>query len=209
MDASTPELSKVHEDWHDHLDFNTAINLLRKIKEGNEEFAPNLEEVFNVFATSPKNVKVVIVGQDPYPTSGDANGLAFSVNRSERLPKSLQNIFKELANDLQTPLRTSGDLSDWQCQGVFLINRILTVPIGRANGHSNLGWESFTKEAISVLAANGAVGLLMGKEAGKLAKLFDRCVVVAHPSPLSAYRGFFGSRPFTQVNNLLSAPIKW
>ena len=97
----------------------------------------------------------------------------------------------------------------FRSQGVFLINRTLTVPINGSNGHSNMGWEIFTKEAISVLAMHGAVALLMGKEAAKLAKLFGRCVVVAHPSPLSAYRGFLGSRPFSQINKLLKTPIDW
>jgi uracil-DNA glycosylase len=150
----------------------------------------------------------VIVGQDPYPTEGDANGLAFSVSRNEDLPKSLQNIFKELQSDLGIT-RSSGDLTDWLNQGVFLINRILTTTAGHSLAHKDLGWQEFTEKVISQLGSSGAVGLLMGKHAQEMSKYFKNYVLTPHPSPLSAYRGFFGSKAFSKVNSLLDIPIHW
>ena len=206
MVASTPALSKVHPDWLELFpqEFQDANTLLISL----QEYFPKYEDVFNVFISSPKAVKVVIVGQDPYPTPGDATGLAFSVNRDSNLPKSLLNIFKELKNDLGIE-RSNGNLEDWQRQGVFLINRILTTPAGKPLGHKELGWEKFTEKIIAYLAKNGAVGLLMGKPAQEMSKYFDRKVEVPHPSPLSAYRGFFGSKPFSTINSLLDKPINW
>jgi len=173
-----------------------------------QEYFPKYEDVFNVFISSPKAVKVVIVGQDPYPTPGDATGLAFSVNRETRLPKSLLNIFKELKDDLGIE-RSNGNLEDWQRQGVFLINRILTTPAGKPLGHKELGWEKFTEKIIAYLGNQGAVALLMGKPAQEMGKYFERKVEVPHPSPLSAYRGFFGSKPFSTINSFLDKPIIW
>lgn len=206
MAVTSPALSKVHPFWLELFpeEFKSAAKLLDNLS----NFAPNDSDVFKVFSTSPKEVKVVIVGQDPYPTEGDATGLAFSVNRSTKLPKSLQNIFKELKSDLQVT-RVSGDLSDWQSQGVFLINRVLTVPLGQAHGHKNIGWERFTEEIIKYLGEQGAVGLLMGAAAQNAAPYFSKCIQVAHPSPLSAYQGFFGSKPFSRINALLDKPINW
>lgn len=206
MAVTSPALSKVHPAWLELFpeEFKSAAKLLDNL--GN--FSPDYSDVLRVFSTSPKQVKVVIVGQDPYPTKGDATGLAFSVNRSEKLPKSLQNIFKELKSDLDVT-RDSGDLSDWQSQGVFLINRVLTVPIGQANGHKNIGWEIFTETIIKYLGEQGAVALLMGAAAQNMASYFSKCIQVAHPSPLSAYRGFFGSKPFSRINSLLDDPINW
>lgn len=206
MDASTHALSKVHPHWLQTFpeEFTKAAALLEQL----ENFTPAVADVFNVFATSPIEIKIVIVGQDPYPTAGDAMGLAFSVNRSERLPKSLANIYKELFDDLGIR-RNSGDLRDWQAQGVFLINRILTTPIGNPLGHKGIGWEEFTEKIIAHLGKHGAVGLLMGKPAQEMDKYFSKSVITPHPSPLSAYRGFFGAKPFSAVNALLDVPIKW
>ena len=206
MVASTHEQFNIHPEWLKLFpaEFAAAIKLVDSL----QNYQPDREDVFKVFESEPASIKVVVVGQDPYPTAGDAMGLAFSVSRSEKLPKSLQNLFKELHSDLGVN-RNDGDLSDWQAQGVFLINRVLTVPIGEANGHKNLGWEKFTERIIGYLGERGAVGLLMGKSAEEMAKYFDKKVVTAHPSPLSAYRGFFGSKPFSGVNALLDIPIKW
>ena len=206
MDVSTHAQFNIHPEWLRLFpsEFEAAFTIINSLN----NFAPAKENIFRAFEVAPTSIKVVIVGQDPYPTAGDATGLAFSVNRSEKLPKSLQNLFKELKSDLGIE-RTNGDLSDWQSQGVFLINRVLTVPIGDANGHKNLGWERFTETIIKYLGTRGTVALLMGKSAEEMAKYFDRKIVTAHPSPLSAYRGFFGSKPFSSVNELLAAPIKW
>ena len=206
MAASTHALSKVHPHWLELFseDFGKATELLDSL----DGFTPTYSDVFNVFVTPPEKVKVVIVGQDPYPTAGDAMGLAFSVNRSEKLPKSLANIYTELFDDLGIR-RNSGDLRDWQGQGVFLINRILTTPIGNPLGHKGIGWENFTEKIIAHLGKSGVVGLLMGKPAQEMAKYFSKLVLTPHPSPLSAYRGFFGAKPFSAVNALLEVPIKW
>ena len=206
MDASTLALSKVHKEWLELFpeEFSATAKLLDCI----EAFAPNPEDVYKVFEVPPSDVKVLIVGQDPYPTVGDAMGLAFSVKRNEKLPKSLQNIFKELHADLGIN-RSSGDLSDWQKQGIFLLNRYLTTPIGQPLGHQELGWELLTDKVISHLSKLNVIAFLMGKSAEHFAPLFSKSVVTPHPSPLSAYRGFFGSKPFSRINSMLVEPIKW
>lgn len=206
VDASTLALSKVHKDWLEL--FPTEFRSNAKLLDNIENFAPSSELVFKVFETPPKSVKVLLLGQDPYPTAGDAMGLAFSVNRNDKLPKSLQNMFKELNNDLGI-VRTSGDLSDWQSQGVFLLNRFLTTPIGEPLGHQKLGWDLLTDKVITHLAGLNVLALLMGKTAEQFAPMFKRAVITPHPSPLSAYRGFFGSRPFSKLNSMLDEPIKW
>ena len=206
MVVSTPALSKVHPKWLQLFPeaFQQADELLQKIA----DYTPTSSTVFRVFELPPEQVRVVLVGQDPYPTPGDATGLAFSVNRDAKLPKSLQNLFKELFSDLGIS-RNQGNLDDWHSQGVFLINRVLTVPIGISNGHRNIGWEIFTEKMIKYLAESGAVGLLLGKSAQQLSPYFKKKVLAPHPSPLSAHRGFFGSKIFSEVNVLLDEPIKW
>ena len=210
MVVSTLALNKVHPDWLALFpkDFAEAAALLNELERKRGRFAPSVDKVFRVFETPPQSVKVVLVGQDPYPTLGDANGLAFSVDRESNLPKSLSNLFKELQDDLGIS-RKKGDLSDWQNQGVFLINRVLTVPIGKSNGNKKMGWESFTEKMIVYLAKQGAIGLLLGKSAQELSPHFKESVIAPHPSPLSAYRGFFGSKIFSRVNKKLKAPINW
>jgi uracil-DNA glycosylase len=206
MAASLPEQFNIHHKWIQLFpqSFESAFELLSNL----ENYQPNANKVFKVFETSPDDIQLVVVGQDPYPKPGDAIGLAFSVDSGRALPKSLSNIFKELKDDLGI-VRTDGNLSDWQAQGVFLINRILTVPNGQPLGHQNLGWEEFTEEILAYLGNNGKVALLMGNSAQELAKYFDRKILTAHPSPLSAYRGFFGSKPFSRINELLPKAIKW
>lgn len=206
MDASTLALSKVHKDWLDL--FSEEFKATAKLLDSIENFAPNPQDVFNVFETPPNSVKVLVVGQDPYPTFGDAMGLAFSVKRSEKLPKSLQNMFKELKTDLGIT-RISGDLSDWRNQGVFLLNRYLTTPIGQPLGHEKLGWELLTDKVISSISKLNIPALLMGKSVERFAPMFEKVVITPHPSPLSAHRGFFGSKPFSKINSMLEQPIKW
>ena len=198
---------------------------------------PPRERLFAAFEmTPPEKVRVVILGQDPYheavpcaalpdpwPLTPDpypqANGLAFSVNPGVKLPPSLRNIFRELEDDLGL-VRTDGDLSDWAAQGVLLLNTVLTVAAGQANSHRDLGWQAFTDEVIAALSAlpQPVAFVLWGAQAQKkkaLTKSVHPRLVLesAHPSPLSAYRGFFGSRPFSTVNRFLAehgeAEIVW
>ncbi|MEM7719073.1 MAG: uracil-DNA glycosylase [Pseudomonadota bacterium] len=165
--------------------------------------------------TQPDATRVVILGQDPYPTRGHANGLAFSVAPDVALPRSLSNIFKELDADLgRTP--PTGDLSFWADQGVLLLNSALTVPEGDAGGHAKLGWAALIQQVLAHLDPQPRAFLLWGKHAQTQANgLADHHLKIqtAHPSPLSARRGFFGSRPFSQINTWLEtqghAPIRW
>ncbi|MDJ0825154.1 MAG: uracil-DNA glycosylase [Rhodobacter sp.] len=166
--------------------------------------------------TQPDNTRVVILGQDPYPTPGHAHGLAFSVEPGVELPASLRNIFKEIREDLGGVPRT-GDLRPWACQGVLLLNTVLTVPAGQANGHRNLGWQALTRQVMQRLDTCPRAFLLCGKQAQQTAAVLNGTqhftIETAHPSPLSARHGFFGSRPFSQVNAWLVArgqtPIDW
>ena len=181
-------------------------------------FLPAREHVLRAFEAPLADVKVLVVGQDPYPTPGHATGLAFSVAPDVRpLPRSLVNVFRELHDDLGVPPAASGDLSAWSQQGVLLLNRVLTVRPGDANSHRGRGWETVTERAIAALAARGGplVAILWGRPAQTLTPLLGDVPVIAspHPSPLSASRGFFGSRPFSRANALLEAagasPVDW
>jgi len=192
------------------------LELLKSISDKlTSDFIPKKEAVFKCLDINPDEVRVLIIGQDPYPNPDYAMGLAFSVTSNVKtLPASLRNIFIELESDLGIK-RVNGDLSDWASQGVMLINRSLTSAPKISDSHSDIGWQNFTEQIIKIAADNGAVGLLWGNEAAKVSKLFSRedQVVSSHPSPLSAYRGFFGSKPFSKVNNRLAQKgltrIKW
>lgn len=172
---------------------------------------PRPEDVFRAFTCSPlSKTRVVVLGQDPYHGPDQAHGLSFSVSdRQKKLPPSLRNIYKELAEDLQIENRfESGNLNTWAEQGVLLLNTVLTVEAGKANSHKRKGWEAFTDAAIELIGSrtSPAVFILWGKPAAKKRKLIaDHHVVIesAHPSPLSAFRGFFGSRPFSKTNEAL------
>ena len=167
----------------------------------------------------PENVKVVIIGQDPYHGEGQANGLCFSVNDGVKFPPSLRNIFKEFADDLGKPIPTSGNLDRWAEQGVLLLNATLTVRAHEAASHAGHGWEQFTDAVVCALAKrkSGVVYMLWGAYAQRKGAIVDpaRNLVLkcAHPSPLSAHNGFFGSRHFSQANNYLleqgKSPIEW
>ena len=183
---------------------------------------PPQEALFSAFAlTPPERVRVVILGQDPYHEPGQAHGLAFSVRRGTPLPPSLRNIDRELADDLGVPPAAHGDLTAWAKQGVFLLNTVLTVEAGRANSHRDFGWQGFTDAVVSRLAdlPQPIAFVLWGAQAQKKAaaaasSAHPRLVLCsAHPSPLSSYRGFFGSRPFSQINAFLEQhgerPIDW
>ena len=169
--------------------------------------APSYDLIFRALSNPIASTKVVIFGQDPYPTQGHAHGLAFSVEASvSPLPPSLRNIYKELYSDLAI-LRTLGDLGDWQEQGVMLINRILSTEVGQSMAHSKLGWQEVTETVAQALGKRNVIAVLWGNTALELKKYFNPEDVVSsvHPSPLSAHRGFFGSSPFSQVNAKLGA----
>ena len=177
--------------------------------------------LFSAFErTPPDKVRVVILGQDPYHEPGQANGLAFSVAPGIKLPPSLQNIYKELEADLLVPAAKNGDLTSWARQGVFLLNTVLSVQAHRANAHKDFGWQTFTDAVIAALGSlpQPITFLLWGAQAQKKRPLLQsaapRLVLCApHPSPLSSYRGFFGSRPFSQINAFLQEngeqPVDW
>ena len=185
----------------------------REVAEGHEVL-PSPSNVLRAFRQPLAGVRVLIVGQDPYPTPGHAVGLSFAVDGATRpIPRSLANIYKELEADLGLPPRVHGDLSGWAAQGVLLLNRVLSVRAGEAGSHRTKGWEAITAAAISAVAeritADGSpaplVAILWGRDAGTARPLLGSAPVLssAHPSPLSASRGFFGSRPFSHANMLL------
>jgi uracil-DNA glycosylase len=202
-----PLFDQLHPEWQGelarHKELIGSIDLfLRK-----REIAPSHDLVFRALSNPITSTKVVIFGQDPYPTKGHAHGLAFSVEASvSPLPPSLRNIYKELIKDLGI-LRSDGDLSDWAEQGVMLINRILSTDIGQSMAHSKLGWQEVTETVAQILGRKDVVAVLWGNTALELKHYFrpDYVVSSVHPSPLSAHRGFFGSSPFSQVNAKLVA----
>lgn len=198
--------------------------ILRDRIEHGERIAPASKNILRAFTIPFDSIKVLIVGQDPYPTPGYAVGLSFSVAPNVRpLPKSLINIYKELEDDLHIAPPINGDLTPWTHRGVELLNRCLTVQIGRPNSHQNLGWEAVTDCAVKTLNArtdeNGRpkplVAILWGRNAQTLEPLLTNAAIIKspHPSPLSASRGFFGSHPFSRANAALESmgaqPIDW
>ncbi len=205
-------LAPVAAQLHDMGDF------LRAEVAAGRSYLPAPDAILRAFARPLADVRVLIVGQDPYPTPGHPMGLSFSVQPGVRpVPRSLANIFKELAADVGAPTPANGDLSPWSDQGVMLLNRVLTVRPGEPGSHRGAGWETFTEAAIRALVAREAplVAILWGRDAGTLRPMLGDTPIVAspHPSPLSASRGFFGSRPFSRVNELLAAqgaaPVDW
>lgn len=170
---------------------------------------PAKEDIFHAFAYPASGTKVVILGQDPYHEKGQAMGLSFSVRRGVPVPPSLRNILTELEHDVGGDTAGNTDLTPWAKQGVFLLNTVLTVEEGKANSHAALGWKHFTQRAIEYVVGindGNVVGILWGNHAMANAPLFKAELVITapHPSPLSAYRGFFGSKPFSKANELLS-----
>ena len=181
-------------------------------------YLPAGENILRAFTQPFADVRVLIVGQDPYPTPGHPVGLSFSVEPHVRpVPRSLQNIFKELGTDLDLPTPSNGDLTPWTEHGVLLLNRVLTVAPGKPASHRGKGWEDVTDQAIRALVARGTplVAILWGRDAQTLRPLLADTTRIesAHPSPMSADRGFFGSRPFSRANDLLAGqgaePVDW
>jgi uracil-DNA glycosylase len=197
------------------------LTLVEELYQSGEPIFPKREELFKAFDACPfSDLKVVILGQDPYPTAGHADGLSFSVEETVRpFPKSLNNIFKELYTSKGLPLPENGNLERWAKQGVFLLNSILTVEEGKAGSHAKIGWGNFTDEVIKTISnkKEHVVFLLWGAFAGKKEALIDAdkhlILKSVHPSPLSAYRGFFGCNHFDLANDYLKSnnlmTIKW
>jgi uracil-DNA glycosylase len=193
-------------------------DFLRAEVAAGRSYLPAGNLVLRAFQQPFADVRVLIVGQDPYPTPGNPVGLSFSVAPDvRRLPASLVNIFREYGEDLGYPRPSSGDLSPWTERGVMLLNRVLTTAPGQPGAHRGQGWEEVTEQAIRALAGRGSplVAILWGRDARSLAPLLGaaRCIESAHPSPNSADRGFFGSRPFSRANRLLEReggqPVDW
>ena len=209
MPAPIDEL--VHPSWAPALaplqqEFTEIGGFLRAESAAGRPWAPAGPNILRAFDQPLDDVRVLIVGQDPYPTPGHAVGLSFSVAPDVRpLPRSLQNIFRELHDDLGLPSPASGDLSPWTQHGVLLLNRVLTVRVGEPGSHRGIGWEAITAAAIDALVARPdapLVAILWGRDAQSLAPSLPDVPVIAsaHPSPMSADRGFFGSRPFSRAN---------
>lgn len=191
--------------------FKRLTAFVREEYSGTTPIYPPARLIFNAFDHCPfDKVKVVILGQDPYHGAGQANGLCFSVNKGIAFPPSLMNIFKEIENDLGTPIPRDGDLTRWSDQGVLLLNATLTVRASQAGSHQRRGWEEFTDAAIRELATRreNIVFILWGSYAQKKGAFIDRSrhLVLAspHPSPLSAYQGFFGNKHFSRANEYLA-----
>lgn len=193
--------------------------LIEEKKKGISIYPPEAD-IFNAFNSTPlDNVKVVILGQDPYHGPGQAQGLCFSVKSPTKPPPSLVNIYKELNTDIAIPIAAHGDLSSWAAQGVFLLNAMLTVRAGEAGSHKNIGWQTFTDATIKILSdkKEDLIFLLWGKFAQSKATLIDQTkhhiLAAPHPSPFSAHTGFFGCRHFSKTNELLiksgKEPIDW
>ena len=198
--------------------FDSLIEFFNSSTLNPQEIYPAPTQIFRVFQLPLEKIKVVILGQDPYHTPNVADGLAFSVQTARRAP-SLRNILKEVESDIGQTIIRNGDLTPWLEQGVFLLNNVLTVEKGHAGSHRQIGWEQITEDCVKMLSIklSHAVFILWGSDAQAKAKFIDssRHLILksVHPSPLSAYRGFFGSRPFSQANQFLKShhlqEIKW
>ena len=221
------KMSGLNGEWYEALKGEFSKPYYRKLFETvNEEYRtklifPPAQDIFNAFHLTPlKDVKVVILGQDPYHNNGQAHGLSFSVQKGVDIPPSLVNIYKELHDDLGCTIPNHGCLTKWAEQGVLMLNTVLTVRAHQANSHRGIGWEEFTDAAIRILDQQDRpmVFLLWGRPAQMKKSMLHRnpkhlILEAPHPSPLSAYRGFFGCKHFSQTNEFLKAnglePIDW
>lgn len=216
----------IGNDWEQVLAGYFGSEAFRRLSEvvdqayASSTIYPAASDIFTALRLTPyANVKVVIFGQDPYHGPNQAHGLAFSVDKQVKIPPSLRNIYKEMADDLGVAVPAHGNLSEWAEQGVLLLNTALTVEAGKANSHRGLGWEKLVEEIVGQLNQHPEpiVFILWGASARDYKQLIDltkhTTIEAPHPSPLSAYRGFFGSKPFSQTNQLLESlgrePIDW
>jgi uracil-DNA glycosylase len=223
MNTARPLRELVHPEWAAALEpvagqVAELGDFLRAESAAGRGYLPAGHNVLRAFTYPMADARVLILGQDPYPTPGHSIGLAFAVERTVNpVPRSLQNIYRELHDDLGLDVPRHGDLSRWAENGVVLLNRVLTVQPGASGSHRRMGWEAVTEAAIAALVARGGplVAILWGNDAAKLRPVLGDTPTIAsaHPSPLSAARGFFGSRPFSRANSLLVAqgaePIDW
>ena len=219
-------MAMISNDWKDALsaefskDYYKKLFLFIRDEYSRDTIYPKADDIFNAFHLTPlANVKVVILGQDPYHNVGQAHGLCFSVQKGVEIPPSLVNIYQELHDDLGCPIPHHGNLTSWAEQGVLLLNTVLTVKAHRAASHQGMGWEQFTDAAIRAVETldRPVVYILWGRPAAQKKKMITNpkhlVLEAPHPSPLSAYRGFFGSRPFSQANRFLEengvSPVDW
>jgi uracil-DNA glycosylase len=212
---------QMHPSWQEAMPETKALleAIEKKVQPQAQNIAPKLEHIMRAFEAPLDSIRVLIVGQDPYPTAGHAIGLSFAVDTSVKpLPRSLTNILRELKDDLGPTVSCEGDLAKWSNQGVLLLNRHLTTNLSEAGAHYDIGWAVFTDRVIQVLnrkRGRKLVAILWGNQAQQLAPALCDCGVItsAHPSPLSARKGFFGSRPFSKANAALvevgEEPINW
>lgn len=216
----------IESSWHEVLSeefekayFQDLVHFVKSEYQSHQIYPPG-KEIFAAFDYSPfTETKVIIIGQDPYHGEGQANGLCFSVKDHIRIPPSLLNIYKELQQDLNIPIPSTGNLEKWAKQGVLLLNATLTVRAKSPGSHQKMGWETFTDAVIQQLSdqKQDLVFILWGAYAQKKGAVIDRSkhlvIESAHPSPFAAHRGFFGSRPFSQTNEYLRSkqmdPVKW
>lgn len=208
----------VHESWLEPLaPVEAKIHEMGDFLRSEQEYLPRGHDILRAFADPFEDVRVLILGQDPYPTPGHPMGLAFSTQPGVAPPRSLINIYKELEADLGIPARSDGDLSSWSKQGILLLNRCLTVRPGQPASHRGKGWEEVTQAAVEALVARGTplVAILWGRDAQTASAFLGDTPQIQspHPSPLSASRGFFGSRPFSRANEALirqgADPVDW
>lgn len=231
MESPNSPAQLLNSDWLSHLlpyfdgpDYQRVMDQIRADEMANVRVFPIFKERYRAFELTPLGkVKCVIIGQDPYHGEGQANGLAFSVNKGMKLPPSLNNIFKELQseypNKMPAAIESEGDLSMWSEQGVLLLNAALTVCESAPLSHQNCGWEPLIQQVIATINSqcSGVVFVLWGKSAQRYKSFVDTeihaVIEGVHPSPLSAHRGFFGSKPFSKINELLKnqgkSPIIW
>jgi len=216
----------IEKSWYRLLKKEFSKDYFKKLRNfvideySNKDILPPYNLIFNAFnLTKLEQIKVVIIGQDPYHGTGQANGLCFSVSNRQKIPPSLRNIFKELKEDMNIEPPNNGSLNHWAKEGVLLLNSILTVESGKPNAHKSIGWETFTESVIKLISLkmNNIVFLLWGKYAHNKELLIDckkhLILKASHPSPLSSYRGFFGCKHFSKTNSYLinngKEEIKW